>query len=76
MSLTFFHQKHNYSIFLSLEHPVIWQYGILKDMFYCMYALRDRYSMDQAPLQNRGAKHTVESMCKKISLHAKEEDGF
>ena len=31
-----------------------------KDMFYGMYALRDRYSMDQVPLQNRGAKHTVE----------------
>ena len=28
-----------------------------KDMFYGMYALRDRYSMDQVPLQNRGAMH-------------------
>ena len=27
-----------------------------EDMFYGMYALRDRYSMDQVPLQNRGAK--------------------
>ena len=31
-----------------------------KDMFYGMYALKDRYSMNQVPLQNRGAKHTVE----------------
>ena len=30
------------------------------DMYYGMYALRDRYSMDQVPLQNRGAKQTVE----------------
>ena len=31
-----------------------------KDMFYVMYALRDRYSMDQVPLQNRDVKHSVE----------------
>ena len=32
---------------------------------YGMYALRDRYSMDQVPLQDRGAKTTVEYNGKK-----------
>ena len=40
------------------------------DMYYGMYALRDRYSMDQVPLQNRGATHTVEYKGKK-SVHKK-----
>ena len=35
------------------------------DIYYGMYVLRDRYSMDQVPLQNRGAKQTVEQTGKK-----------
>ena len=40
------------------------------DMYYGMYALRDRYSMDHVPLQNCGAKETVEHTGKK-SVHIK-----
>ena len=46
-----------------------------KDMFYGMYALRDRYSMDQVPLQNRGAKHTVEYKGKRY-VYAKHRSTF
>ena len=47
-----------------------------KDMFYGMYALRDRYSMDQVPLQNRGAKHTVEYKGKRYVYAKKKKTDF
>ena len=72
-----------FSIFALAPRPAVWPLlavssgiGVAKrsqipdDMYYEMYALRDRYSMDQVPLQIRGTIHIVESKGKK-SVHKK-----
>ena len=46
-----------------------------KDMFYVMYALRDRYSMDQVPLQIETSNTRLNT--KEIDTSTrKKEDGF
>ena len=47
-----------------------------KDLFYGMYVLKNRYSMDQVRLQNLGAKHTVEYKGKRYVYAKKKKTDF